>query len=522
MFGGRFSKFQERLRNIRLTRSKKQQFQKDNEQYVVDKVDEIKKAVRADGAVVRKRRPVGISEKEKKEVKDLSKGEGFVQDNSFSKKSSIKETKEEPLVLKKEDVSLEKANAEQNSLKDKVQEIEKKKPKLPRKKAISFSDDLKQKDDSLEKDNIDDENRYQYSSSKKKDISSLGQDIIYRIRDQFEEYLDEIEVLSGEVFLLEKSNENEVELKKVLALKERIHELIEEVNQIIQQYNLYRKANMVDMSTSLNDSVLADDIILYRELLDKEGQEKKFVKEYKMLDEFQLLYLRLQDIRDEVSLVDKKIVDKSMDYQQRDKKYYDLRQKMKIENEVLVKCDEEIQEKESYFKRLMERISKIDKEEYITCHLKGVDALLDSGIRYMGMIFLSPFSGLLPSIGIQTLVARKMVKEAYHQIHFEEEKNIRYSAVDYQFEISKNLNDIDFTSSLLSNTLSDVKNLREDFLLQYQSHIPGYEETLQKLEILENKLIHHQNKVEIIKKHLKKSQKINEDKMIRVRKLNQE
>ena len=92
MFGGRFSKFQERLRNIRLTRSKKQQFQKDNEQYVVDKVDEIKKAVRADGAVVRKRRPVGISEKEKKEVKDLSKGEGFVQDNSFSKKSSTKET----------------------------------------------------------------------------------------------------------------------------------------------------------------------------------------------------------------------------------------------------------------------------------------------------------------------------------------------------------------------------------------------------------------------------------------------
>ena len=64
---GRFSKFQERIRNIRLSRSKKMRFQRENEQFVLNKVNEIKKKVREDGGVYRVRVAKGIGEDKKKE-----------------------------------------------------------------------------------------------------------------------------------------------------------------------------------------------------------------------------------------------------------------------------------------------------------------------------------------------------------------------------------------------------------------------------------------------------------------------
>ena len=73
---GRFSKFQERIRNIRLSRSKKMRFQKENERFIQDKVTEIKEKVRADGGVYRVRVVRGIGEvKKKEEVKELQKND---------------------------------------------------------------------------------------------------------------------------------------------------------------------------------------------------------------------------------------------------------------------------------------------------------------------------------------------------------------------------------------------------------------------------------------------------------------
>ena len=54
----------------------------------------------------------------------------------------------------------------------------------------------------------------------------------------------------------------------------------------------------------------------------------------------------------------------------------------------------------------------------------------------------------------------------------------------------------------------------------YNSNIPGYEDTLKNIEKIENKLLHNQNKVFIIKNNLRRSKKLNEDKMIKVRELN--
>ena len=56
----------------------------------------------------------------------------------------------------------------------------------------------------------------------------------------------------------------------------------------------------------------------------------------------------------------------------------------------------------------------------------------------------------------------------------------------------------------------------------YNSNIPGYEDTLKKIGQIEDKLLHNQNRVAIVKRNLKNSKKINEDKLILVRKMNEQ
>ena len=86
---GRFSKFQERIRNIRLSRSKKMRFQKENEQFIQEKIAEIKEKVREDEGVYRVRVVRGIGEVKKKEaVKELQKND--ISDEKTLSKSTEK------------------------------------------------------------------------------------------------------------------------------------------------------------------------------------------------------------------------------------------------------------------------------------------------------------------------------------------------------------------------------------------------------------------------------------------------
>ena len=51
--------------------------------------------------------------------------------------------------------------------------------------------------------------------------------------------------------------------------------------------------------------------------------------------------------------------------------------------------------------------------------------------------------------------------------------------------------------------------------------IPGYSDTLKKINDIENVIYRNQNKVNIVKNKLIKNKKLNEDKMIKVKKLNE-
>ena len=407
------------------------------------------------------------------------------------------------------DISLIKGDTT-NDLEYKVKYIRDNKPKINRNKRVAnIIDDKEKINNNIVVDN------------KKDDLlKNKSIEIINKIKDSFNDKLDELEVLHSELYLLSNYQDNELELRKIKEIKKEIDLLINRINEIIEQYNLYKKNYYIDNVIGIDDSIIVDDIISYRNILNSFKDEKEFVKEYKALEEFKSLYNNLEIIKKETEELKRGNEDKIESYSIRDKKYDDIKLNMIKNLDINKNLEYEIDKENKYFNELVKKINVINKEEYMTRHLKGIGNLISQSLKYMGLVVMAPLTGMLPGIAMQTLATKKMVNNAYKKLHLEEVKHIKYEAINYDSELNHHIVSISYTEDLLDDTLKDVKRLKKDFISIYNSNIPGYEDILKNIEKIENKLLHNQNKVFIIKNNLKKSKKLNEDKMIKVRELN--
>lgn len=522
--GGIFSKFQERLKKIRIARSKRKKAQ---EEFIKEKVQEIRKEVQSDNTVYKRCR-VGVGEKT---VKKISKANvKKIRDKDIDKVIvDIRDTKNERNYPKKRvgDISKEKLNVvgvvdandkiknvknrinKNIKLNDKVNDIRENKPNLSKKKVgVNCSYNSK----------IDIKN---LGNDEKEELIKLkGAEIIDKIKLSFESRLDELAVIESELYLISQKQDETIELTKINELKKKINELINDINKIIGEYNLYKKNYYLDNVIDLDDNILVDDIISYRDLLDSLDGEKKFVKEYKALEEFKVLRGSLDDIKHKTELIKEENEEKIEKFGIRDNKYNNIKIEMANVKKISNECNKEIAKQNKYFVDIMSKVSKINKEEYVTYHMKGIGSLVGQSLKYMGLMVLSPFAGLIPSIAIQTVATKKMIGNIYQQLNPEEVKHIRYSAINYESELNKHLTDINYTEDLLDDTLNDIKRLKEDFLFIYNSRLPGYEETLRNIAKIEKMLVHNKNRVDMVKKNLKKSKKMNDKKLSLVKELN--
>lgn len=495
--GSLLGKFRQRLRAIRISRGKRKRRQLANDLFIEDKLKRIKGCFCDDSVrveIVRTPKGIGTSFKENKK---------FKLEKTIPSKNDVKK------VIKVVPDELEKKKIE-------VKEVENKYSLKRTSKGIS--NDVEKNDKKI----ISNVKKVGSKKLEKEDtIHNLGSEIILKIKGQFEYHLDELEVLEGELYFLSCEEKEEVNLDKVKKVKKEINELIEKINIVIEEYNLYSKNYYIENITDISDRQLVDDIINYRSLLDSLDKEKAFVGEYKFLEEFQYLYQKLVSMKDNTSRL---VIDNERKIEKfgiRDKKYQEMQSKMGSLNECNQECSLEIQRQNEYLAMMMNKIGKIDKSEYNTYHLKGVFDLLSQSVHYLGLMLVSPFRGMIPGIAIQTLATKRLMGNIYRNLHFEEVHYVQYHAINYEKELNDKLDNIDYVSCLIEDTLQDISYIKEDFLLQYDSRIQGYDDTLKKIDKIEEMILRNQNKVSIIKKKLKVYQDANHDKMIRVLKLNE-
>lgn len=517
--GGIFSRFRERLRKIRIARSKKNEHQ---DEFVKEKVKEIRKEVHKDNTIYKKK-VVGIDNTPSKS-RGNNKVDSVIVDirntkvdrNYLKKKAGIGNNDKVKVVKIKDGNGRFKGKDKltnkvyKDNLEDKVKYIRDNKPNISRKRV---GVDYSYKEKKLDIDNLT-------NNEKEKLVKVMKADIIDKLKTSFEDRLDELSVIESELMIVNQKQDEAIELKKVKELKEKINELISKINDIVEEYNIYKKNYYIDNVIGIDDNIIIDDIISYRRLIDSLNDEKKFVKEYKGLGEFKELYNSLDNIKKKTEVIRENNEEKMEKFNVRDKKYNDIKLRMVNVKEFNNNCNKEIVKQNKYFKDLMEKVSKIEREEYLTYHMNGMGNLIGQTLKYMGLMMISPFAGLIPSIAIQTIATKKMIGNIYKNIHPEEVKHVKYSAINYDNEINKYLTDIGYTENLLNDTLSDIKRLKEDFLFIYNSNLPGYEDTLNNICNVEKMIIHNQNRVDLVKKNLKKSKKLNNNKLALVKKLN--
>ena len=189
------------------------------------------------------------------------------------------------------------------------------------------------------------------------------------------------------------------------------------------------------------------------------------------------------------------------------------------------KYDLFIKEQMDMMDMLNKNMNKISSTEAVDYHLKGFGQLLINSFKYFSLLMLSPLRGMIPSIVRETVTTKNIISNLYHNLVWEEKRYRVYETVDYGNKIMEAINSVDNASRIVDETLEDIVNLKIQYNQQfkrYQGDINEYRDVIGKLNNMENKIMGNKIKMEIIKRQMKEQEKINQQKMLMIRKLNED
>ena len=480
-------KFRERLRLIRINRYKKRVKDKeDNDKFIRDKISEIKRSINNDDKVVVRVRPISKGINNRVKVVKKNKFSDVSVDNKISNRDTDRKVFVDRVIRRVRETSSDRDYGKRYGINDKKKKI---------------SNNISSNDKDLVKD-------------------ELRVKIIKRIRRDFDKKLAELDVLESELYFLDKDNDVAVDLDRVKEIRKKINDIIGKINNIIEQYNIYNNSYELENVIDIDDDSLVNDIINFKGLVNSYDRSR-LASDYKLLDEYRDLYSKLDYISGIVDNINIKNEDKISSISDRDSKYKNINKDMGYVSDSISKCDMEIKRQNDYLAKVMAKVGDIDSREYTKYKVRGINELISQSFKYLGLLMISPFKGLVPSIMVDTLITRKMIKNIYDNMYIDKINRVEYMAYDYEREINSRLWDIDYTFGVIDDTINMVDRLKSDFGYIYDSRVKGYDDTLRKLDSISDRVLNNRYRMELVKNKLMASKRINDDKLKKVKVLNE-
>lgn len=350
----------------------------------------------------------------------------------------------------------------------------------------------------------------------------LAAQIIKKTKDEFEKKLSVLEVLETELYFLNEKNENELDLEKCKNIKKEIEDVLDKINHIIEQYNIYKYNQLLINTINIDDRSLADDICEFKDLYEGAEIQRRLASDYDLVCMYQSFYDNLENIKSDFDEVWKNNEDKVIDYEKRDKKYEKINESVENIDKFNKDCEYFADVQNKYISDIKSKVSKIDVDKVINYKLRGFGNLVGGSLRLLTSLFTRPFSSTLGGIAFQTYNTNRMVNNLRNVLRLERITNTIYSVENMQSELDKRIENIDYNSDCISDSLSNVDKLRKEFMEQYNYDIPGYNETLSKINEIETMLNNNQVKLNTIKNKLKINKKLNENALHRAKILEKE
>ena len=353
----------------------------------------------------------------------------------------------------------------------------------------------------------------------KEKIDYLNNQIVNKIKKRLVKYLDEIEMLESELYVIGTISKDEATIEELNKTKAKVNALINKINSLKEKYKLIK--NYVDNELFIDDKddFLDEDIDYLKQLATSDEIEKnkstiKKIKEYKLLSlELDVIEAKVKDLN---SIKEKKKEELNL----RDDNYQKLLDTYINNRTISEQCQKMMAEQEKALASI--NVNDIEVITNTTTRLVGMGEVFRSGLKYISTV-MNPFKYTRNGIAQSTILAKRLVDNALNNVHMETRTKISYQAADYSYEIDRCLNELEYVSNTIDKSLEDITYLKNRYiseLIKYKYRVPKIAKTYQDIIKLENLLLSNKRKTQMMINKTNNLELANKNKLIKVKKLN--
>jgi len=350
----------------------------------------------------------------------------------------------------------------------------------------------------------------------------LQKEIINLIKKKLVKNINELEMLQSDFFVMKELKCDEVYLKECIENIKEIKKLLSRVNSLKEKYN-YLKDNIdFEYMLEYEDDLLLDKILELKDICLKDDV-KKLVDDYKILDEFKFLYLKIDKLEEDTVKFQENKETKEKELKQRDIDFDEFKNKL---YDIDIQKDNYynfIKNQEHIIQDLDKKIRNIDSHEVVSYKMKGFNQLLGNSFKYLGLLLMNPLKGLLPGIVTQTVITKNIIHNLYNNLELEENRKMVYEAIDYSVSLDAAMSNLNDISSMVDYTLEEIVKLKSKYekeFSKYSSSFVSYSDSIKKLNKMENAILNTKVKIDLMQIKVKEQEKANSNKLNMVKKLN--
>ena len=416
-----------------------------------------------------------------------------------------------------DDVNISGNKKDKSLVKNKINDINNIDVSQIKKKQIAFYNNSDNKEKNKNK-----ETKFEKNSSNVKDPKELEKRIINLIKKNLITMINEYEILQSDLYVLSQVNGDDKVLNQCLRNVDEIKKILCKIDKLKKKYDFLKDNFDFEYMLETDDLQLVDDIITLKEQF-SQNEVKALVEDYKLLDVYKYLYLRIDQLKDDTVKFEEYKNLQVLELEKRDIDFEKLKKDVYNISRVNESYNYFVEQQVKYLDELNKKVADISSYEDVSYRLRGFNEFLLNSFKYVGLLMLNPLKGVIPSIATETILTRNIVSNLYKNIGYVETKKMIYEAIDYSSEIKMAIANIESTANLVDMTLDDLVKLKIKYNEQfkkYQGDFSEYEEVIRKINDMENKILGNKIKIEIMKKRMYETEQINAKKLIKVKELN--
>lgn len=327
-----------------------------------------------------------------------------------------------------------------------------------------------------------------YNTPKEDDIEKL---LIDKLQTMIINDLEELEEIKYELSVIDKENDEEVELKKVEVLQRELIALNNKFKKIKEKYNFKNEYEF-----EIDEEILIENLLIdYKDELSDNVIYKKIESKISEIEEYVSVIEQLIIIENDEESLNKDIDDKLNKFEIRDEEFEKLKEKYNnsLDTDLFIekfnnKQDHIIKELEEKVDKSVEIQTKIEKDtSYILHYNKLIEAAL---IASLTKKIPRTFSGNI--IRTALIIQSASLASQFVQKKEFDKKVTTVKYTDYSKDIK---NGIDITKKMIyqiDDSLQDVKEMKKKFkdeFREFSNDFSEYKSLEKKLDELEYQLI---------------------------------